>query len=482
MAVGYGTLSLLAIMAAFSASSCGDDSNDKNPNGGNGPASEIPDTLARGPVNAPSVSEPLLTDPGGNAIVRHVVRASVSGDVTPLGNYTASTTGTVERRVRTNVYETVAAGSDGRYLIAPETDQLAYFKVTNVDAAGATRVHNFDGVPSGYYMTFDTATGASAGGTGNTATTECRDIAVRILGLPAEKKGDHRLLINGQVISSPVFEETKGYVKTINLCAIDQSQHYLATVVSDNGADGIRYGFNFYQGLDKADLLEINLAQLATTVTWSADHAINDAYSLAAQKNGWSRRITLYSPRAVETASFSQNGTFPGFDAIPLDSLRFISTTQDDNTGAVTLQRDVAQQQLTVNFDIDNLLIGDTRLESLGVGWDNTGNDKAAVVTGVLYDGTVQTYAFMSMQPEVLNDDNIDFDIDSLPVFQAADSAGVNLAAGDAPDNLHFVSRAARQAGFRFWPYPAATTGNVDIAADPVVISHLDDLLAQAGN
>ena len=485
MAVGYGTLSLLAIMGALSASSCGDDPKDNNGgNGGNGgttPPSQIPDTLARGPVSAPSVSQPLLADPDGKAILRHVVRSSVSGDVMPLGNYTASTTGTVERRVSTNVYEEVEAASDGRYLIEPEANNLAYFKVTNVTADGATRVHNFSGVPAGYYMTFDTATNADASNSA-TSQTECRNVAVRILGLPAEKAEGQRLLINGQVQASPVFEDTRGYVSSVEVCAIDRSGHYLATVVYDDGTDVLRYGFNFYQGIESKNLLELSLNQLAGSATWSADHPINEAYTLSVNTPGWSTPVKVFSPLATEQEKFADSGKYPAFSAIPAGSIRFVSETADADTGTVLLQRDVALDSLSVTFDIDNVKVDDSRLATLDVSWDNGGEDAPDVVTGVHYNGEQQIYAFMSMEPAVLSSSNIEFDINDIALLQGADTLGINLAAGNEANNLHYASRAARQAGFRFWPYPAAANGNLDIAADPVIVSNLKTLLIQSGD
>ena len=483
MAVGYGTITLVAVMAAFSASSCGDDPDENNTgigdgnNGGTTVPGEIPDTLARTPVSTPSVSLPLLTDPDGNAVLRHVVRSSVSGPVLPSGNYQNSGTATVERRVRGENYEALTAEDDGRYLIAPEDNELAYFRVINTATGGAIRVHHFHGVPAGHYMTFDTDSGDEV-----VATDNCRDVAVRVLSVPTERPDDHRLLVNGLQSSLPVYDDSRGYLRTASVCAIDQSGHYLATVVYDDGAGGIRYGFNFYQGIADGDTLEIDLSEEAGSVSWSASHDINEAYTLAARQPGWSRTVTLYTPPATDNESLGQSGTFPDFAALPVAGYRFTTTISDANSGSFSVQRDVALASTEVEWQINPLEFGGSSISVRESTWDNNGEGTPGVVSGVVYDGQRQTFAFMSMDPQVLSSNSIDFVLDDQLLLFNADEIGLTLAATTDQDNLEFASSAARQAGFRFWGFPAKNEANVDMASNPALLGNLSSLLVQAGD
>jgi len=214
-------------------------------------------------TSAPNISTPKEDIPEvENAVLRHVYSESIEGKLSPTANFLDSPNAVVEKHVALGFYREVIPEENNSYIIEPEDNDLAYFRVTNTRPSGRIRVHNFYGVPIGHYMTLDTTEIEHK----NKIHSSCRNVAVRLNNLPTQKNATARLMINGQVITDAVYNDNQAYQAHVNLCAISSENDYLLVVVYENAPRDINYGFHYYKNLADEDLLEITLEHKAEII------------------------------------------------------------------------------------------------------------------------------------------------------------------------------------------------------------------------
>jgi len=442
-------LLLVFFSITFFISGCSGGSNVPTPTAPVEPpqASLIPDTPAISPL-APLVAKPPLPAIAGptQAILRHVHRNTVSGVLSPKGDYVDSDNAKVEKRGILGVYFDVERQVDNRYVIDPEDNGLAYFRVTNTKPNGSVRVHNFYGVVPGYYMTFDT-TDVDFQRPENPLSA-CKKVDLRLVGLPTMSPSS-RLLINGRLITDAVIEQNKAYLQQINLCPINLAKNYLVMVVIENSETDIRYGFNFYQDLAENDFLEVDLDQQAEIVPWTADHEIGNEFDLYGIQYGWQIFQYLYS--SPERDNFS--GTFPKFPALGLSSYQFSSDTTDLTSGVDINTREFTSELQSANFVINNIKLDNLSLNPLRLTWKNIGANRPKVISGLIFNTSfTQTYAFMSMDETVLNNEEFNFPHDNLSLLLDSTLVATTGAAGTESNDFQYLSQAALFTGFLYWP------------------------------
>jgi hypothetical protein len=424
------------------------------------PASKIPITsavVAIPPLLPITPVVPVNPNPT-KAILRNVYRNTVSGDLKPDANYVDSDNATVEKRGILGLYFNVNREADNRYLIDPESNGLAYFKVTNTSPNGFKRIHNFYGVVPGYYMTLDSSSNNFQAPANPFS--HCKNVAIRIVNLPV-LLANSRIIINGAWHSNAVIETNKAYLNQVNLCPGDANKHYFLSVVVENSASDIRYGFNFYQDLNDNDLLEININQQADIVPWTSDQALGKSYDLNGVVTGLSIQQRLYS--SPDGGKFS--GTFPEFTAVAITSYRFKSDTSDLTIGVDLNTREIMGDAQQADFTINDIKLNNVSLTPLELSWQNIGNDQPNVVTGTIFDiGFTQTYAFMSMDPGVINNAKFTFPIEDLPLLIDSSLASLIGAAGTANSNSRYLGESALYSGFLYWPpLPETSLDNSDL-------------------
>ena len=433
------------------------------------PASKIPDTKAVTPIPpliavAPEPAPMVVTQ----AILRVVHRNTISGILSPNGDYIDSDNATVEKRGSLGLYFEVTRETDNRYRIEPENNGLAYFRVITTKSNGSKRVHNFYGVKPGFYMTFDTTDVAFQ--KPENPLTLCKKVDIRLLNLPTTGS-DSIISINGFNLSNPLIEQSKGFVQGINLCPIDLELHYLALVVIENSESDIRYGFNFYQNLQENDFLEVDLAYQADIIPWQSNHEIGNDFQLYGFQNGWSKYELLYSsPKRNNTA-----GTFPEFSQLALSTFRFISDSTNLDSGINMFTRELAADVSQVDFAINNMEFTDLSLNPLDLSWLNVGVDQPEVITGLIFNSSLkQSYAFMSMDDSVLSSGKFDFPLDDVPLLVDSLLFSVTGAAGINNTDYNYISEAALFSGFLYWP---DETVNVTVNSDVFISANGSEIL-----
>lgn len=419
------------------------------------PVQLIPDTAAVAAIATPQVQAADDIQVVNQAVLRHVHRNTVIGDFKPTGNYIDSPNGKVERLTSIGLYLEVERQADDRYTIEPDDNGLAYFRVTNTKPNGSVRVHNFHGVPVGHYMTFDTTNVDDD----DSFESQCRSVGIRLTNLPQQVASTARLQINGSVKADAVYQDGQGYVEQVTLCPVDQGQHYLAVTVFETDDAGIQYGFNHYQGLQEGDLLEIDIEHQATSISWTSDHPIDNEYQLNGMRKGWRLETGLYTSLPQD----SENRFIPQFGALTLDSYRFNSDVTDLDVGIKQFNREFATGLTQLDFDINQIELEEVKFNPLELSWKNVGQDQPQVVSGIIFDsGLTQTYAFLSMDPDVLNDAEFDFPLDNITLLADSTLVGITAASGTSADSLRFVSNAAIYSGFLYWP--GVDSNNPDIS------------------
>lgn len=424
---------------------------------------KIPDTQQVTPV-VPSFAVRQVDIPVvENAVLRHVHRNSVSGNILPTGQYIDSQNGKVEQKNILGLYSSVEKNDNNSYEISLEDNGLAYFRVTNTKQNGKVRVHNFYGVPAGHYMTFDT-TNVDDDALDNVQS-QCRNVSIRITELPP-KMDNSRLLINGRVITDVKYADNKAYKEQLTLCPIDDNQHYLAIVAFENTAHDISYGFNYYQQLQDNDLLELAIEHQAEMILWSADMPIDNEFQLSGLNSKWRVQVPLYvTPDSGGTNNSHQNGFLPKFTALDLDSYHFTSDVTELSSGVSIYKRQFNADLTQSDFIINQIQFDQITLKSLDLTWNNIGHHQAKLITGTIFDQSLtQTYAFMSMDPEVLSDNRLVFALDDVPLLLASSLVGLIGASGTQDNNLSFAADAGLYAGYLYWPNKdRASTDNADL-------------------
>jgi hypothetical protein len=411
------------------------------------PLSQIPTTTAVTPIAAlsPKPLPPASAAPT-QAILRHVHRNTVSGISSPNGEYLDSDNAKVEKRGLFGWYYAVDRQADKRYVIELEDNGLAYFRVTNTKANGSVRVHNFYGVAAGYYMSFD-PTDVDFQPPENPLT-QCRSLDIRLNNLPS-MLATSRILVNGKQIFNAIVEQDNAYLKQVNLCPVDLDKNYLAMVVIENSPADIRYGFNFYNNLAEADFLEIDISEQAEVVAWTSDYEIGNEFNLYGIQYGWQKYLLLYSSSAGDNFS----GTLPKFSQLALSSYRFFTDTSDLSAGIDMTWREFDPTIQQLDLAINNIKFADLTVTPLDLSWNSVGVDQANVVSAIVFNSSLtQTYAFISMDSEVLSAAKFTYPLDDLPLVLDSTLVATTGAAGINNGSSAHISQAALYAGFLYWP------------------------------
>ena len=473
------TRSLTALMTAliFTLPGCGgggggSNAGSSNGNGGLTQQPVIPTTQARAPVASPAAVPAVTPVAVDQAILRHVHRNTVQGILLPDGNYIDSNNAKVEWRGPFGIYIELNRNSDSTYVIEPEDNGLAYFRVTNTKPNGKVRIHNFHGVPAGYYLTFD-STNVEDDDIDNQPNL-CRKVNIRGTDVPAGSTGT-RLLINGREQADVKYANNQSYAEDVTLCPMNSQGHFLVVMARDDSSGAVRYGFNFYQELSDGDVLEVALAHDAEMAPWTASKAIDDEFSLAGIHPGLTQEITLYKSPENSTQNTGLGGVYPKFNALGLDRYRFSSDSTDLSVGTSNLYREFSADLVQANFTVNDIRLAEITTTPLSVSWQNEGAGEPALVSGVMFNaGLRQTYAFMSMDPEVLADRQFDFPFDDLEYVVDTAFTGVAGASGIGDGELGYVGDAALMTGFLYWPNSQVVSGH---NADLFVTADLGELL-----
>jgi hypothetical protein len=457
------TIILSGLVLLSHLSGCGGSGNTSGTTATTSPSSvsSIPNTQAVAAVGAPpasnETSEPAVVN---QAVLRHVHRNTVAGILKPDSDFTDSPNGKVERLSGIGLYIDVERQADNTYLIDPKSNGLSYFRVTNTKPNGSVRVHNFHGVPAGHYMTFDSTDIEDIDNDDNL----CRKVAIRLTNLPQQVASTARLLVNGRTTTNVIYEQTKGYVQEVDLCPINQNQHYLAVVVFEGQPGNIEYGFNFYESLQDNDLLEIDVTHLAENLAWSTDYPIGEILSLHGMNPHWSVQVGLYTGSSEQ----SQSGFYPHFAQLTLQTYRLDSEIIDFSSGIKVFNREFTAGMSPIHFANNNMVLNNVNLNPLQLSWQSDGIDKPKVVSGVIFDTDLtQTYAFMSMDPQVLADNQFDFPIDDIELVADSSLVGLTGAAGISENGKQFIGNAALTSGFLYWPSnPEPNNSDLYLTAD----------------
>ncbi len=125
----YLAITTLLLSSTFFLANCGGGSSPPPP--AKIPSSKIPKTSAVAPIPPLVAAAPTPSTPAPNqAILRVVYRKTLSGVLSPNGDYLDSENVKVEKRGLFGLYANVSRQADKRYGITPEQNGLAYFKVT----------------------------------------------------------------------------------------------------------------------------------------------------------------------------------------------------------------------------------------------------------------------------------------------------------------------------------------------------------------
>ncbi len=442
------TMVMLSQLSACGSGGGGSSNNTNNGNTTTPPAPDpvvvtIPDTPATTTIDAPQSQIPREAQPAvDHAVLRHIHRNTLDSTSGPID----SPNGKVERLAIFGLYLEVDAQDDGSYIIEPEDNGLVYFRVTNTKPNGSVRVHNFYGAPQGRYLTFDTT---NVPDDDPELVSSCRNVTLRLTNLPAEIANTARLQINGLELLDVGHNNTRAVVEDIGLCAINQNGDYLAMAVLENSDDAVRYGFNYYNGLEDGDLLEIDFAHIAETIDWSSDHPIDNEYRLSLGKADWPTTQVLYT----STNQAADNRIIPQFSALEPDYYRFASSVTDLALGIKFFSREFVPGLPQVDFTINDIELDEVSLNPLNVSWQYTGQDQPKMVSGIIFDTDfTQTYAFMSMDPQVLNDGKLDFPLDDVEGLLTSGLVAITGSAGTIDGSDWFIGEASLYSGFLYWP------------------------------
>ncbi|MFT5161830.1 MAG: hypothetical protein ACI9FJ_000397 [Alteromonadaceae bacterium] len=409
----------------------------------------IPTTTAMTPSGVPpqrSVSESEVVE---TAELRHIHRNTIISS----SGFIDSPNGKVERLTSIGLYLEVDREEDNIYRIAPRSNGLAYFKVTNTKPNGAVRIHNFHGVPVGNYLTFDTTNVAD----GDNLESRCRLVNIRHNNLPQQVADTARLQINGLVLGTN-YNDTQGYTEAVKVCPVSQSGYYLAMVVFEEPNQPIKYGFSYYQNIQDGDLLDINIQYEADTVAWTSNQPIDNEYQLAASKQQWFTKRSLY----LSLPQSSDNRFIPQFPELAVDAYHFSSDVTDLTVGIKMFNRQFAPDLPQVNFvAINDIEFDEVRLNPLDLSWQNVGQSQPEVISGLIFNINFnQTYAFMSMDPEVISNQQFNFPLDDIEHLLDGGLIGLTGAAGTSDGDRSYISSAALFTGFLYLGNPEDPTLN----------------------
>jgi hypothetical protein len=459
-------VNILIVASAVALISCGKDGSKKittTPSQATVPLSIISTAQAVSPVPIPNITEPQVDIPVvKNAVLRHVYSESIEGILSPTADFINSPNAVVERHIALGFYSEVTAEPDNSYIIEPEDNDLAYFRVTNTRPSGRVRVHNFYGVPVGHYMTRDTTDIDHK----NKIASSCRDVAVRLNNLPSQINATAQLMINGQVINDAVYNNNQAYKAHVNLCAISSENDYLLVVAYENEQRDIDYGFQYYKNLADEDLLEIALEHKAEIIEWSSDHLMNDNFTLRGDKSNWRAQVGLYHSYLQS----GMNGYLPKFSMLTLDKYHFNGSYGASDGGINFVKREFAADTIDIAFDINQMQLEGIDLTPYRISWQSLGQDSERIVSGVIFDQSLtQTYAFLSMDPDVLLDKELNFPLDNIELLIDSTVSSLVAAASAEEKQRHFVSSAAIFSGFLYWPNTSGDAANNELNSDAFI-------------
>ncbi|MFT5757360.1 MAG: hypothetical protein ACI9LM_002089 [Alteromonadaceae bacterium] len=436
------------------------------------PVSDIPKTEAVIFSPAPSLLVPQLNIPTVNhAVLRHVYRDSVKGERSPFADFLDSSNAVVERHIALGFYSEIAIEPDNSYIIEPEDNGLAYFRVTNTRPSGRVRVHNFYGVPAGYYMTFD----STDIDYDNSTKSNCRDVAVRINDLSTQTDSAARLMFNGQLISDAVYKNNQAYQEHFNLCAISSKNDYLLVIAYENEPRNIRYGFHYYKDLADADLLEITLEHQAEIIEWSSDHKMDDDFIINGKKSSWRRHFGLYRSHLQG----GMNGYLPKFPLLAVDSYTYVGRYEESSGGINIVKREFLSDAVDVIFDVNQMQLNDISLTPYEINWQSMGQDSEKIISGIIFDKSLtQTYAFMSMDPDVLLEKKLNFPLDNFELLLESTVGSLVAVSSGEEAQLRFVTDAALLSGFSYWPSKTGDVAHKKLNSDIFISGDGSELLA----
>jgi hypothetical protein len=215
----------------------------------------------------------------------------------------------------------------------------------------------------------------------------------------------------------------------------------------------------------------------ADTIGYLADHPIDNEFVLAGLKSGWRVQTNLYTSEEQD----SQNPFIPQFDALVLDTYHFSSDITDQSVGIKMFNREFATDLTQAEFTINDIQLDEVSLTPLEVSWQNVGQSQPQMISGIVFDTDfTQTYAFMSMDPDVLNDEKFRFPLDDLELLLNGGLVGLTGSAGIGGGGLSFVGDAGLYSGLFYWPNPSQANGrnsDIFITAD---ITELLQILLEA--
>lgn len=403
------------------------------------------------PVAAPTSSAGAFEDPEvpqvDNVVLRHVHRNAFGFPIDVNGAYNDSPNAVVEIRGPLDIYFPIDQNDDETWTIEPENNGLAYFRVVNTKPNGSVRVHNFYGVPVGHYITLD-STDVPNDIPDSTINSECKMVDVQVA-IATDDSSIANLQINGTVrarSTESTNEQTR--IKDVQLCTVNDDYYFvIATWESEQGS--VEYGFNYYQRIEEGDLLELELDHLSSTIPWSTDVNNENRFVLRANESRWSTTQKLFTGDYADDAL----QLVPVFDELAVDTFVF-STTDGVTFGQRSFEREFAPDATELNFDLNDIIYEDIKLSPTGIKWQSNGVDHASVISGVVFNSQLtQTYAFMSMDPDVINDRDFDFPLQDIELMLDSSFILMNATApGKDSGNLNYLTTAGIFSGFVYLP------------------------------
>ena len=445
----------------IATASCGGsgDSSDPNTNSQNTTTNPAPLVSAVAPVSAPGVVSESFEDPQlpvvENAVLRHVHRNAFSFPVDVNGTYIDSPNATVEIRGPLDIYFPIDQNENLTWTIEPEDNGLAYFRIINTKPNGAVRVHNFHGVLPGHYITFD-STDVDNDIPASTINAMCRHVDIRVA-VSTDESSILKLQVNGTRRSRS--ERSGGsdtLVEGVQLCAVNED-YYFAMVTWESSPGNVQYGFDYYRNLSDGDLLELNLDYQSTAIPWSSDVTIDNDFVLSGNNERWSTTQKLF------TGSYSEDEArlVPLFGELDMDS--FIFRASDGiRLGSRSFEREFNVGLTSLDLDLNDIVYEEVELTPVDIKWQSLGSEAAASVSGVIFDSSLtQTYAFMSMDPEVISEQEFNFPLQDLELLLDSSFIAMNATApGVNSGNLSYLTTAGIYSGFVYLPNGIANQRN----------------------
>ncbi len=359
------------------------------------PVSKIPSTTAITALAAPErVSVETPTD-ATMAEVNHVYRDNFQ---------IQSPNGVVEEVIFNGIYRDVDVDDDGKYRIEPRSNGLSYFKVTNTKPNGSKRIFYFYGVPPGEYVTLDSTD------IDDEAVSACKKVQLRVVGLTGESSA---FRMSGTEPAGLIREGSKAYVKEQSICPLSANGDFMAFVTEETNGQ-VRYGFSFYKDLNDNDFIEVNIQHDAEMVNWNSDDEIALAMNINAYRADWNSPIKLFTsaPSNSETTPSGVSGQMPTFPAIDWDRYE---ATPDRIGKRGDHVRSFAADASEVSFSYTELNITDMAVTPLDVSWDISGADSSTILGGTVFNSSLrQSFAFMTMDPDVIEDGRLIYPVDDL--------------------------------------------------------------------